>query len=176
MNAETRQITRIIIGALVVWGIVQAIGSTGMLVDRAMFDPWKSLIVICCVALFLGLWSVVLLSRKKQTDAEALTAEGKGVVRSTPLSAWSRPGLATIGCGIAGAILWLSAIVSWNAVGTGTTTVLGWLAAVCIMGSATSGMIALSDPLKRRGKWLGLLGLLGFAASLVSFIARMTPR
>ena len=172
MNTETRQLTWIIIGGLIVWGVVHAIGSTGMFVDDAMLNPWKSLIVACCVALFLGLWSIVLLSRSNKGAASSDAA----AVRSIPATALSRAGLATIWSGIAGIILWLVAIVTWKSVGTGVTTVLGWLAALGILGSATSGMIALSDPLKRPGKWLGVLGLLGFVLSLISFIARMTPR
>lgn len=164
MNTTAKRMTLGIMLALTVWGIYLAIGATGMFVQESMMDPRKSVIVVICVALFLGLWAIVLNSQKATVPHEH--------VNGPP---WSKSGLATIGCAVTGSLLWVAAVMSWKSASLSTTTVLGWLAALFIMGSATSGIIALSSIYVRRGKWLGMLGLVGFLAALIVFVARMTP-
>lgn len=187
MNVSWRMISGIML-ALVAWGIYLAVGATGMFVQESMMDVRKSVVVVVCVAIFLGLWSVVLFGRKKPgvagqpptssdelgteaQPAETEVASGRNAGR-LPLS---RAGIAALLWVVFGVIFWVIAIATWQQVSTDVTTIFGWFAAFCVMASATSGMIALSDPTRRPGKWLGLLGLVGFAACLVSFIARMTP-
>lgn len=178
MNPLTKQLTFGIMLALILWGIALAIGSTGVFIQDSMLDLRKSLIVLVCVALFLGLWSIVLLGRKptrREELAAADSSDKSNVVANASSLPWSRPGLTTFALGVSGTVLWAVAIATWKSVSTDGTTILGWLAALCILGSATSGIISLSQPVKRRGKWLGLLGLVGFAAAFIAFLARMSP-
>jgi hypothetical protein len=185
MNKTTKPMTFGIMLALVLWGVYLAVGATGMFVQDSMLDVRKSVIVVVCVALFLGLWGIVLYGVKSKgtgskgagsVNVQDAGSEKTGEVSKTPTAAtWSKPGLAATALGAVGAILWLAAIASWKNISLDGTTILGWLAAICIMGSATFGIIALSDRFRRRGKWLGLLGLLGFAGSLIAFVARMSP-
>ncbi len=190
MTSTSQRMTVGIALALVAWGVYLAVGSTGMFVQDSMMDPRKSAIVIVCMAMFLGLWWIVLKSRLAATSSNTLApaapeepAAGEPAV-AAPASAtdasakpaWSKPGLSSIGLGAAGGIFWALAIATWNAIPAWQTTTLGWLAAVGMMGSATAGIVALSDPRRRPGKWLGVLGLLVFLVALIGFVARMTPQ
>lgn len=182
MNKTTKQMTFGIMLALVLWGVYLAIGATGMFVQDSMMDPRKSAIVVVCVTLFLGLWATVLfgVNRRRATslpqqEQVTSTAASENEQGSKTVISWSWPGLTTATLGLVGALLWYIAILFWQNNSLEGTTILGWLAALCILGSATFGMIALSDRIRRRGKWLGLLGLLGFAGSLITFVARMSP-
>ncbi len=49
------RIIRLIIGGLVVWGIAQAIGAYTL-----NYNPLRPLIVLACVAAFLGFWLILL--------------------------------------------------------------------------------------------------------------------
>lgn len=178
MNAITKRLTFGIMLALIVWGVALAVGSTGIFIQESMFDLRKSLIVVVCIGLFLGLWAIVLFGRKSDGshNPDTLTSSQKSSVEiPTGTYPWSRPGLVSLALAVAGAVLWGIAIVSWQSLSMAGTTVLGWLAAVSLLGSATSGVISLSQPVKRRGKWIGLLGLLGFVAAFIAFVARMSP-
>lgn len=185
---STKPITIGIMLALVLWGIYLAVGATGMFIQEDMMDVRKSGIVVACVAMFLGLWAIVLfgLKAKKQRAIQAGSASleestsypeplatSSKVVRSSPR--WSIPGLVTGALLLTGALLWGVGIATWQTVSLSVTTWLGWLAALCVVAAATSGIIALSAKLPLRGKWLGLLGLAGFAAAFIVFLARMTP-
>lgn len=191
---STKTITIGIMSALVLWGIWLAVGATGMFIQEDMMDTRKSAIVVAFVALFLGLWAIVLFGSKskwKRGDAagdpavvgEATSGTATSSSTATQASSsssgatlpWSRSGLTTVGLLLAGVILWGSAILSWQSSQLSLTTVLGWLAALCVTGSSTAGIIALSGKRRQRGKLLGFLGLLGFAAAFVLFLMRMTP-
>lgn len=177
MNAITKRLTFGIMLALIVWGIALAIGSTGVFIQESMFDLRKSLIVVLCVGLFLGLWAIVLLGRKSDGshNPDAIASAQDAKKQPAGKYPWSRPAAVSLALAVSCAVLWGIAIASWQNVSMAATTVLGWLAAVSILGSATSAVIALSQPVKRRGKWVGLLGLLGFVAAFIGFIARMSP-
>ena len=158
--------------ALAAWGIYLAIGATGMFIQEDMMDARKSGIVISCVALFLGLWSIVLFSKRKPADQSSLSTV-EAPVRSRP--ALSKAGMTTLGLLVTGVVAWLIAVAMWNQKALTATTTLGWLAALCFTGSATAGIIALSAKTAARGKWFGLLGLIGFATAFIAFVVRMTP-
>ena len=177
MNPTKKLMTSGIMLALIVWGIYLAIGATGMFVQEDMMDARKSGIVILCVGMFLGLWGLVLLGVKRKNESAA----DPGEIVDAPTKAssskpnWSRAGIATFALLSVGAITWCAAVLTWQRISLGGTTVLGWLAALCIMGSATAAIITLSQRSKLRGKWLALFGLVGFAASLFVFVVRMSP-
>jgi hypothetical protein len=173
MINTTKRMTVVIMLALVLWGVYLAIGATGVFVQSTMTDGRKSLIVLVCMGLFLGLWAIVI--RRQQSQAKSGSASSEAPAAGEPRSSWSRSGIATVVCAVLGAALWCLAIATWTTIGLGATTMIGWLAAFCMLASATSGMIALSDRQGRRGKWLGFVGLLCFASSLIGFVARMTP-
>ena len=180
MNPTKKWMTYGIMLALIAWGVYLAIGATGMFVQKDMMDVRKSGIVIACVALFLGLWAIVLFGTKNKANAsqtmESQTGESQtGSSAVSPARSWSRPGIASLGFAILGSALWGIAIASWQQVSLGATTVLGWIAAFCVLAAATSGMIALSSKQAKRGKWFGALGLIGFLGAFVVFVARMTP-
>jgi hypothetical protein len=172
MNNTTKWMTFGIMLALVLWGIYLAVGATGFFVQASMTDTRKSLVVLVCMAMFLGLWIIVLRRTKPRSDDS--TAE-VAASPATPPQSWSTSGIAAVVMLVIGGLLWLAAISSWNDKALSTTTILGWLAALNMTGSATAGMVALSDRRHRKGKWLGLAGLIGLAGSLIGFIARMTP-
>ena len=176
---SNKRLTAAIMGALAIWGIYLAAGSTGYFTDASLWDPRKSFIVAVCVITFLGLWMFVLQAVEKRQrrfadDTPDADLPAEPMATSSPAT-WSRAGLATCGIGALGGLVWILAIMTFRQVGASTTTILGWLAAFCMTGAATSGMIALSNPRVLRGKWLGLIGLLAGAGSIVGFFLRMTP-
>ena len=154
--------------ALVAWGIYLGIGATGMFVQDSMLDPRKSIIVVVCVVMFLGLWGLVLFGAGNKSAGQTSSA-------SPTRRPVSKAGLGTAACLLIGAGFWGASVVSWNAQALSATTILGWLAALSFMGAATFGMIALSSKTAAKGKWLGFAGLVGFLVSLIVFVARMTP-
>ena len=160
--------------ALVVWGVCLAIGATGYFIQSSLTDVRKSLIVAACMAGFLGLWIYVLRSVEKRnasgaTDSEAASAG------PTADRAWSKPGITSLVMQLLAAGLWMVAVTNYGKVSPVATTILGWSVAGLVMGAATSGMIALSNPGRLKGKWLGFCGLIQFPVALVVFVLRMTP-
>lgn len=191
MSTNKRMIAAIM-AALVIWGVYLAIGSTGYFIESSLLDARKSFIVATCMTSFLAMWVFVLhaVDKRAATEATKLADAADGVAEIPASKVWSKAGLTTLLIGGAGLLLWLAAVVSWPTMvdgqlaadenaGTSSalliTTVLGWLAAVSMVAAATSGMIALSNPRALRGKWLGLIGLLLCAGSLIGFVVRMTP-
>ena len=172
MIPTTKRMTLGIMLALVAWGIYLSIGATGIFLQESLMDARKSVIVAVCVALFLGLWGMALLGSRVTANRDRSSNDGPP---TTEARIWSKPGIATLACGVAGIACWAAAIVTWNSVSPAATTILGWLAAVLVMGAAISGIIALSDRRRSRGKWFGFLGLIGFAGALIGFVARMSP-
>ncbi len=149
--------------ALVVWGILLAIGSTGYFIESSLLDLRKSLIVATCMAAFLGLWMYVL-------RAEDM----KHVAAAPVVSGWSKPGLFSLVMGLLAVLVWVGAVVSYGDVSKSATTVLGWSVAALVMAAATSGIIALANPGRLRGKWLGFCGLLESIVALIVFVVRMS--
>lgn len=160
--------------ALFVWGIYLAIGATGVFVQRSLLDTRKSVIVIVCVSLFLGLWSLALWHNRRRQSKVLSPSTGAANEVTAAQPPWSMPGLASVGFSALGLGLWAQAVFSWQTVSASTTTILGWLAAGLLMGAVTAGMVSLSDRVPRRGKWLGYWGLLCFLCSLIVFVVRMT--
>ena len=169
-----KRITAAIMLALVIWGIYLAVGSTGYFTDASLMDSRKSVIVATCMTSFLAMWVFVLRAVEKRKSN--LQGPSKAGITEPALGrAWSRAGLVTLGIGGLGLLLWGIAVTTFGNVGLVVTTVMGWLAAVSMVGAATSGMIALSNPRAARGKWLGFMGLLLCAMSFIGFVVRMTP-
>lgn len=169
MNTTAKRFVFGVMMALTAWGIYLAVGATGMFIQDSMVDGRKSLIVIFFVALFLGLWAIVLYGLKAKSPMVAELSQSVG----TP---WSRAGLTTAGTLLLGIGLWLASAASFRAEQLAATTVLGWLAALSFTVSASFGMVSLSSRRRLRGKWLGALGLLGFLVAFIVFVARMTPQ
>lgn len=165
----------ILIG-LIVWGIYLAIGATGIFVQQTLLDPRKSGIVLFFVGLFLALWFVVLKGRQAKTllNEAALREDVSG--DALPVKrGWSLTGVTSLVLVLTGMCLWAIAVVTWKVASPYTTTVLGWASAILMCVSASVGMVALAARGRRRGKWLGLLGLSLCAGAFVVFLARMTP-
>lgn len=142
-----------------------------MFIQEDMMDARKSGIVIACVALFLGLWSIVLFSQRKPAEPSASIDQSVIAVRSSR----SKAGIATLALLLTGVMAWFVGIGTWQQLSLAATTALGWIAAFCFTAAATAGIIALSSKTPDRGKWFGLLGLAGFASAFVVFVIRMTP-
>lgn len=168
MNTTAKRFVFGVMMALTVWGIYLAVGATGMFIQDSMVDGRKSLIVVVFVALFLGLWGIVLYGLKSKSQAATLS-QSSG-------APWSRSGLTTAGTLLLGSGFWLASAFSFSVEYLTATTVLGWLAALSFTVSASFGMVALSSKQRLKGKWLGALGLLGFLVAFVVFVARMTPQ
>lgn len=184
----SQRIVTAIIAALVVWGVFLAIGATGYFIESSLFDVRKSLIVLACMAAFLGLWTMVLRSieNKPQQSRWAAPADGSDSpsseahesqrpTMSQSQSDWSKAGLCSIAMVVLGVLLWVVAVLSFGHVSKTVTTVLGWSVAGLVIGAATSGMIALANPRQLKGKWFGLCGLLQSIVAFVVFFQRMTP-
>jgi len=161
--------------SLVLWGIYLAIGATGVFVQSSMMDVRKSGIVMFCVALFLGLWGLVI--RGALRNRPRFTESGRmEIAAAKPIAqSWNASGVISFTLAGLGIACWAVAIVTWKSVAPSTTTILGWFSALLVMGSTTAGIVALSDQSIRRGKWLGMIGLVTCIASLIAFVARMTP-
>lgn len=163
-DASRRAIALIMV-TLAVWGIYLAIGATGLFVQRSLFDPRKSLIVVTCMGGFLLLWGIVLLyGRRKHKEAP------KHVSRI-----WSQSGITSLLLSVSGFATWGLGIAAWNKLSASTVTILGWSAALVIMSSVVAALISLSEPQPRRGKLLGLISLLLFVVAMVAFCLRMRP-
>lgn len=173
MNSTTKRMTLGIMLALVAWAVYLSIGATGIFVQESMLDLRKSLIVGLCVAFFLALWFVVLLGNRAKAKRSHASQNSVSTARNRR---WSKPGIATLVCIVAAIASWGIAIATWKSISPSATTILGWLSAALVMGSAVSGMIALSERRAPRGKWLGMLGLVGFVVALIGFVLRMSPR
>lgn len=169
MNTTAKRFVFGVMMALTVWGIYLAVGATGMFIQDSMVDGRKSLIVVVFVALFLGLWAIVLYGLKSKSQAGETLSQSSG-------APWSRSGLTTAGTLLLGSGFWLASAFSFSVEYLTATTVLGWLAALSFTVSASFGMVALSSKQRLKGKWLGALGLLGFLVAFVVFVARMTPQ
>ena len=172
---STKRTIAAIMLVLGLWGGYLAVGVTGVFVDRSLFDPRKSVIVVICVGAFVGLWSLVLWRQQARRHDELRptpTATDRSVALPLP---WSASGLASIALSCLGIGFWAFAAFSWQNVAAVTTTMLGWLAAAANLGGATAGIIALSNPSRFRGKWLGMLGLFTLLCSLIVFVVRMKP-
>lgn len=188
MSAVTsnKQITTGIVLSLALWGVYLAVGATGYFTDKSLMNPVKSLIVLAFVAMFLGLWAFVIRATKHQTgqsharlsESAKLTGESNAAdpIQSIPSKrAWNTPALGSVGAVAVGFVFWGIALATWKSVSLEATTVLGWLAALSIVSACSLGMIALSDRKCLRGKWFGLLGLLGTIVAVIGFLGRMTP-
>ena len=160
--------------ALALWGGYLAVGATGMFLDGALFDARKSAIVIACVGVFLGFWVVVLWKGRPHQGSQpahpTIATEG-----DVPPLVWSKAGLVSLVLSVLGLGLWAVSVLSWRSVATSTSTQLGWLAACFLLGAATAGLVAVSDRPRRRGKWLGYVGLIVLFGSLVGYVIRMKP-
>ena len=74
-----RDLARWISWALWVWGIFLAVGSYWL--NHNIFRP---LIVIACVGLFQGFWSVMLMTRRDRKGTSASSVESLDPDRTTP--------------------------------------------------------------------------------------------
>ncbi len=69
MNAPTplpdaERIIRWIMVAIVIWGCVHAVGAW-----RLNNDPRRMLVVLACVAAFLGFWAAMLAARRRRLNS-----------------------------------------------------------------------------------------------------------
>lgn len=174
MNTNKRMTAAIML-ALVIWGVYLAIGSTGYFLESSLWDARKSLIVVVCMTSFLALWVFVLRAVEKRKLALQTPPSPDSTSKLPNGRPWSKAGLATLAIGGLGAVVWAVSIASFKQVGLATTTCLGWFAAASMVGAATAGMVALSNPRALRGKWLGFTGLVLCGVSLIGFVVRMTP-
>lgn len=134
--------------ALVAWGIFLAIGATGYFADafNVKTSYQKSLIVLLCMAAFLGLWgSVTWLRRHRPTEPAA--------------NGWSISGLVSLALKLIGIGLWVGAIVAWELPPPTAAIIAGWTAIAFAGAADVAAFIGLSEPGKRRGKWAGLISL-----------------
>ena len=160
--------------ALVVWGVCLAIGATGYFIQSSLTDVRKSLIVAACMAGFLGLWVYVLQSVEKRNPSVSTDSKAASPI-PMPERPWSKPGISSLAMQLLAAGLWMLAVTNYGEVSPVATTILGWSVAGLVMGAATAGMIALANPGRLKGKWLGFCGLIQFPVALVVFVLRMTP-
>ncbi len=160
-----RRAIALIMLALVAWGIYLAVGATGIFVQRSLFDLRKSFIVVTCMAGFLILWGIVLLCGRRPSSDDS----------RIPARIWSRAGIASLAFSVIGFATWGSSIAAWKKLPASAVTMIGWSAALLIMGSVIAALVSLSDPQPRRGKLLSFFSLLLFVAATVGFFVRMKP-
>ena len=136
-------ITRIIMGALVIWGALLALGAWRL--DGDYRKPW---IVLGCTFGFLALWWFVLNRFAVRRHREALEGE----------ATWSTSALISFGLVpiIALGLLWDFWLGSWTELAARALR-FGMLA--LIMVATIAATVSLSDPRKLRGKMLGLVAL-----------------
>jgi hypothetical protein len=148
---------------LALWGIYLAIGATGVFTDVGLFDARRSAIVLACSAAFLGLWMVFLARRGRR--GSSLPSDG-----SQPNLA-SRASLVAVLLGYA---LWAGAWAAWlNGNPSNLTYILGWISLALFSLSALLAIIGLSDPLRERGKLLGLATLALLLLAAIGFILQV---
>ena len=167
-----QRLISVIMWSLVAWGIYVAVGATGIFVHHSLMDLRKSAVVMISLGLFLGLWTAVLWNTRRlrgQAPPEAVSSDRQ------PRPTWSTAGLLSLVSSGLGAGLWALSVIGWQHVSAKTTTVVGWLAAGLILNAAIASLVALSDRVPRRGKGLGLLGLLVGIGAVIGFFVRMTP-
>ncbi len=154
--SQSRRITAVLIGALLVWGIYLAIGATGLFTDEGLFDLRRSVIVLVCSAAFLGSWLIILRFR--------------GASNSESKINW--PSIISFCMMLMAYALWLAAHLFWqDGSGAWWTMMLGWSSLFCFGCSSIMALIGASDPRSRRGKLLGVvtLVLLLIAAGLFAW-------
>ncbi|MCA9199156.1 MAG: hypothetical protein KDA87_16530 [Planctomycetales bacterium] len=143
-----------ILGGLLLWGIILAVGSTGAFIQEAeLFDVRKSVIVLVFSAAFVGfwLWLVLAVRGNKTTETNRLSLSSVGSVAAS----------------LFGFLNWGLAYVTPGMI----SKTLGWIAGLLICASLIPAIVGLSDPLPRRGKLLGLLTLALFIAAFVLLVA-----
>lgn len=148
-----------IIGALAVWGIYLAVGVTGYFSpDSGLFDYRKPIVVIACSAGFLAFWWGNL-QIKKLPGNHYVDATG----RANPCN-WISLLAATIGY-----VLWGAAFQASNLM----TTRLGYASAFLMGTAMLTGIIGISDPIRRKGRWAALLAILMALLSFVLFFVQV---
>jgi protein-S-isoprenylcysteine O-methyltransferase Ste14 len=60
-NRGTKYVLSAIMAGLVVWGVFHAVGAF-----RYNYNPWRGVIVLGCVAVFLGWWLILLNVRSRR--------------------------------------------------------------------------------------------------------------
>lgn len=143
-----------ILGGLLLWGIILAVGSTGAFIPKAeLFDVRKSVIVLVFSAAFVGfwLWLVLAVRGSKTTETNRLSLSSAGSVAAS----------------LFGFLSWGLAYVTPDVI----SKPLGWISGLLICASLIPAIVGLSDPLPRRGKLLGLLTLALFIAAFVLLVA-----
>lgn len=147
-----RWLTAIVVG-LVVWGLVLAVGATG--IYAGLFDVRRGMIVLVTMAVFLLGWLGLLMARSRR-QGEA------GVSRPAVVSAFLWGLLAAC---------WLASIRAWES-DRQVAVALGWSAVGLWGGGCLAVMVALSDPVHRRGRWIASVGLVIALVCVVLFWRR----
>jgi protein-S-isoprenylcysteine O-methyltransferase Ste14 len=69
-DRQNRLLIRAIMGGVLVWGLVLALGAALHSAGIWNFDPRRGLIVFACVLAFLGFWILMLRSRARQDQTK----------------------------------------------------------------------------------------------------------
>jgi nitrate reductase NapE component len=158
---ESRRLLRWLVIVIALWGIYLAVGATGAFTDVGLFDARRSVIVLACSAMFLGLWLVFLARRRRP----AMRLE-----RLQP----NRPSQASLLAILVAYALWGGAWAAWfRGNPMNLTFVLGWISLALFALSTILAIIGLSDPLRERGKLWGLLTLVLFLLAGVGLILQV---
>ncbi|MFO0913976.1 MAG: hypothetical protein U0795_13540 [Pirellulales bacterium] len=142
-----------IVAGLIVWGLVLAVGATG--IYAGLFDVRRGLIVLVTMATFLLGWLGLLMARARRV--------GESTV--------SRPAVVSAFLWGLMAACWVGSIREWPS-DQRLAVMLGW-SAVGLWGSGCLAvMVALSDPVHRRGRWIASVGLAIAVVCVVVFWRR----
>lgn len=171
MNSDTPSTIRPIrwlMLALIVWGIYVAIG-TSRFAQNFSDSMWKGAIVLGCVVAFLGLWTVVLAAKRGSVASDLPDASQQGDQNPNRLR-WSTPSVAGLAFAALGAICLVVFEAGLVAATSVVATALVWTAPMATIAALILAMIGLSDPLARRGKWLGMLALMAVLCMTVGWL------
>jgi hypothetical protein len=143
--------------AVLAWGLLLAVGAIGWRLQ--VTDPRRAVFVVVAVLGYCGLW-LLALNRRSSARGQSDTL------------GWSRSAVVSLVSGIAGWAIWGAAVGMWQA-DRRLAWILGWLAAFGFGAGTTAALVALSDPLPRRGKWLAGVAILLTGAAVVWFVWRV---
>lgn len=142
--------------ALLIWGLLLAVGAIGW--QLSVPDPRRAVFVLVCVLAYCGLWLATWYRRRGCASA---AASGR----------FSWAAAVSLALVLAGWAVWWAAGAA--AEDSARPWVWGWLAAGSLGGGVVAGMVSLSDPARRPGKWLVGVSWLLIAAAVVVWILRL---
>ena len=138
--------------AVVIWCLIHAIGSL-------RFDLRRALVLAICATAFLGTWGIVLVLRRRRVRAEA----------SAEIGGWNLACVASFVLATVSAFLFTRLSLDTSDREARGELLVGSIAATVMMASVIIAIIGLSNPRRKRGRWLGAVIFVLLAVIVVDF-------